>query len=404
MAAIQAIKKLTFTWDGLSKRGVKISGESQAINENLLKATLRRQGIHPLKVRQKRMASGGKAIKPIDIAYFARQLTTMLRSGVPLVQSLDLISSGHEKPKMQLLINHILADIEGGSTLSTALGRQPKHFDELFCSLVEAGEQSGALETMLEKIATYKEKTESLKAKVKKALFYPIAILVVATVITVIMLIYVIPEFKALFEGFGADLPAFTQMVIDLSEFLQESWWMVLFPMIGAGFAFNILKKRSKKFNRILDQLVLKLPIMGEIIDKSSIARFSRTLSTMFAAGVPLVEAMDSVAGSTGNILYREATLKMRDDASQGIQLNQAMQTTKIFPNMVVQMTKIGEESGNMEEMLNKVADYYEEQVDNLVDSLTSLMEPLIMAVLGVVIGGLVIAMYLPIFKMGSAI
>lgn len=394
----------TFIWEGKNKAGVKVRGEEQAVNANMLRATLRRRGIQPRVIKAKSKPLFGSSVLPADIAYFARQLTAMMRSGVPLVQSLELIGSGHEKAGMQNLIKTITQDIKGGADLGTALSNHPKHFDDLFVSLVKAGEHSGALEDMLEKIATYKEKTESMKAKVKKAMMYPIMVLIMAVVVSAIMLIFVIPQFKSIFEGFGADLPGFTLWVISLSEWLQASWWQPLLFFIVAGIAFKEAKKRSEKFNLLIDTAALKIPVMGVIIEKSAVARFSRTLSTMFAAGVPMVEAMDSVAGSTGNRLFQNATLQIKDDISKGVQLNTSMLTTQRFPSMVVQMTKIGEESGRLEEMLNKVADYFEEQVDDLVDTLSKQIEPMVMAVLGVIVGGLVIAMYLPIFKLGAVV
>jgi len=393
-----------FIWEGKNKAGVKVRGEEQAANANMLRATLRRRGINPKMIKAKRKPLMGASVGPADIAFFARQLTAMMRSGVPLTQSLELIGNGHEKAGMQDLIKRIRQDIESGSDLGTALSNHPKYFDDLFVSLVKAGEHSGSLEDMLEKIATYKEKSESMKAKVKKAMMYPLMVLIMAAVVSCIMLIWVIPQFKSIFENFGADLPAFTLWVIGLSEWLQASWWQPLLAIIVGGFAFRQAKLRSEKFNVFIDGLVLKIPVMGVIIEKSAIARFSRTLATMFAAGVPMVEAMDSVAGSTGNRLFANATLQIKEDISKGVQLNTSMLTTQRFPSMVVQMTKIGEESGRLEEMLNKVAEYFEEQVDDLVDTLSKQIEPLVMAVLGVIIGGLVIAMYLPIFKMGAVV
>lgn len=394
----------TFIWEGKNKAGVKIRGEEQAANSNMLRATLRRRGIQPKVIKTKRKPLMGASIGPADIAYFARQLTAMMRSGVPLMQSLELIGSGHEKAGMQTLIKKIREDIESGADLGTALSNHPKHFDDLFVSLVKAGEHSGSLEDMLEKIATYKEKTESMKSKVKKAMMYPLMVLVMAIVVSTIMLIWVIPQFKDLFSGFGADLPAFTLMVINMSEWLQASWWQPVLIVVGVGIAFTQAKQRSDKFRIFIDTIVLKIPVMGVIIEKSAVARFARTLSTMFSAGVPMVESMDSVAGSTGNLLFSQATMQIKDDISKGVQLNTAMLTTQRFPSMVVQMTKIGEESGRIEEMLNKVADYFEEQVDDLVDTLSKQIEPLVMAVLGVLVGGLVIAMYLPIFKLGAVV
>lgn len=398
---------ITFLWEGKDRKGSRVKGESQASSEILLKADLRRQGINPLKVKKKSQPLfGGKGPKIIskDIAIFARQLATMMTAGVPLVQAFEIIGRSHEKPLMQDLVLGIKADVEGGTNLADSLEKQPKYFDDLFVSLVGAGEQSGTLETLLDKIAIYKEKTEELKAKVKKALFYPAAVVVVAFIVSAILLIFVVPQFQDLFQGFGADLPVFTQMVINLSEVMQKYWWAVFGGIGLAIFGFINAKKRSPALRRGLDILSLKIPIVGNILEKSAIARFARTLSTMFAAGVPLVEAMDSVAGATGNALFYEATMKMKDDVSTGTQLQQSMKQTGVFPNMVVQMVAIGEESGSLDEMLGKVADFYEQEVDNLVDGLSSLLEPLIMAVLGVMVGGLVIAMYLPIFKLGAVV
>ena len=405
--ATASTQPITFLWEGMDRKGSKVKGESQAASEILLKADLRRQGINPTKVKKKPKAlfgGGGKKIVTKDIAVFARQLATMMAAGVPLVQSFEIIGRGHEKPAMQDLIMGIKSDVESGTSLAEALEKQPKYFDDLFCNLVAAGEQSGALEALLDKIATYKEKTEELKAKVKKALFYPIAVLVVAFIVVVILLIFVVPQFQSIFEGFGADLPAFTQMVVHMSEFVQEYWWAVFLAIGIAIFAFKYTKQTSPTFRRGLDIVSLKIPVIGGILEKSAVARFARTMSTMFAAGVPLVEAMESVAGATGNALYYEATMKMKDDVATGTQLQQSMKQTGIFPNMMVQMVSIGEESGSLDEMLAKVADFYEQEVDALVDGLSSLLEPLIMAILGVLVGGLVVAMYLPIFKMGSVV
>ncbi len=394
----------TFVWEGVNRNGVKIKGETQALNANWLRATLRRQGINPGRIVRKPRPLFKPAIKPADIAHFARQMTTMMRSGVPMVQSLQMVGGGGDNPAMYDLIKKLVEDIESGSSFGTALSRHPQHFDRLFVNLVKAGEQAGTLETMLDKVATYKEKTEALKSKIKKAVMYPVIVVVAAVVVSAIMLIWVIPQFKEVFSSFGADLPAFTLMVIELSEWLQAYWWIPLIAMVIGGYSFTTAKKRSVNFERFVDRVTLKIPIIGNIINLSSVARFCRTLATMFSAGVPLVEAMDSVAGSTGNALYYDATMRMKDDTAQGLQLNVAMQTTQIFPNMVVQMTRIGEESGRLEEMLSKAADYYEEQVDDLVDTLAKQIEPLIMAVLGVIVGGLVIAMYLPIFKLGAVV
>lgn len=394
----------TFIWEGKNKDGVKIRGEDRAANANMLKATLRRKGIKIRYIKTKRKSLSKQAIKPVDIAHFARQLTSMMRSGIPLIQSLDIISSGHENPSMQDLLNAIAKDIAEGSDLAGALANHPKYFDDLFVNLIGAGEQAGTLEDMLEKVATYKEKTENIKAKIKKAMMYPLAVIIAAVIVTSIMLIFVIPQFKDLFEGFGANLPAFTQMVVDMSEWLQAKWWIPLGITVALVYAYRQAKQRSEKFNHFVDRVILKLPVMGNIINKSAVARFSRTLATMSASGVPLIESLDSVAGATGNIVYKEATLNIKEDTSKGVQLHVAMQTTQTFPNMVVQMTKIGEESGRIEDMLNKVADYFEEQVDDLVDSLSQQIEPIIMGILGVLVGGLIVAMYLPIFKMGAAI
>jgi type IV pilus assembly protein PilC len=402
-----AIKQNVFTWEGTDRKGKKIKGESRASNPSMVKADLRRQGISPLKVRKKSQllsASKKKKILPKDIAVFTRQLATMMSAGVPLVQSFEIIGRGHENPSMQQLVLTIKNDVESGSTLASALAKHPLYFDELVCNLVAAGEHAGILDTLLDKIAVYKEKTEALKSKIKKALFYPAAVVVVAFVVTAILLIFVVPQFESLFKGFGADLPAFTRMVISLSEWMQAYWWAV-FAGVGAGiYGFGKAKKRSPKFAHALDRLVLKIPIIGEILTKAIIARYARTLSTMFSAGVPLVEAMESVAGAAGNAVYAEGIMRMRDNVATGQQLQLSMTQTGLFPNMVVQMVAIGEESGSLDTMLGKVADFFEQEVDDAVDGLSSLLEPLIMAVLGVLVGGLIVAMYLPIFKMGSAI
>jgi type IV pilus assembly protein PilC len=402
-----AIKPSIFTWEGTDRKGKKVKGETNAANPAMVKADLRRQGIRPLKVRKKSALFAGskkKKITPKDIAIFMRQLATMMSAGVPLVQSFEIIGRGHENPSMQELVLAIKADVESGSTLANALAKHPLYFDELVCNLVVAGEQAGILEGLLDKIATYKEKTEALKAKIKKALTYPTAVIVVAFIVTAILLMFVVPTFQDLFEGFGADLPAFTRMVINLSEWMQSNWWLLILVLGGSGYGFIQAKKRSPKFAHGLDRVMLKMPIIGEILKKAVIARYARTLSTMFAAGVPLVEAMESVAGAAGNAVYRDAILQMRDNVATGQQLQLSMQQTGLFPNMVVQMVAIGEESGSLDSMLAKVADFYEQEVDDAVDNLSSLLEPMIMAILGILVGGLVVAMYLPIFKMGSAI
>jgi len=373
----------------------------------IARAELRRQGVRVVKIRRKPKAlfpSGQKKITTRDIAIFSRQLATMLSSGVPLVQAFDIVGRGHENPSMQDLLLKIKTDIEGGVALAEALGRHPQYFDELFCNLVQAGEQAGVLETLLHKIAEYKEKTESIKGKIRKALTYPIAVIIVAVAVTAILLIFVVPQFEELFKGFGADLPAFTRMVVDLSRWVQDGWYLVLGGLMALVYVLVQLQRRSVGFNHMVDRLALRAPAIGTIVNKAAIARFARTLATMSAAGVPLVEALASVAGATGNVVYSTAVMHMRDDVSAGSQLQQSMRQTALFPNMVVQMVAIGEEAGSLDNMLAKIADFYEEEVDNAVDSLSSLIEPMIMAILGVVVGGLVIAMYLPIFKLGSVV
>lgn len=398
---------ILFVWDGLDRNGGRQRGELTARSEITARAELRRQGIKVSKIKKKPKPLLGvskKKITPKDIAIFSRQLATMLTAGVPLVQAFDIVGRGHENPSMQELILGVKADVEGGSPLAESLGKNPKYFDELFCNLVNAGEQAGVLETLLHKIAEYKEKTESLKSKIKKALAYPIAVLVIAFLVSAVLLIFVVPQFEELFKGFGADLPAFTKLVIEASKLLQAYWYIVLGIVVAVGYSFAYFKRTSPAFNRFLDRLVLHIPIIGVILNKAAIARFARTLSTMSAAGVPLVEALQSVAGAAGNDVYATAILRMRDDVSTGTQLQQSMRQVSLFPNMVIQMIAIGEESGSLDSMLSKVADFYEEEVDTAVDSLSSLIEPLIMAVLGIIVGGLVVAMYLPIFKLGAAV
>jgi type IV pilus assembly protein PilC len=400
-----ARKESSFQWQGIDRKGARVKGTDLAVDEQALRAELRRRGIVANKVAKEiqLFKTQGK-VSPEDIALFSRQLATMMAAGIPLVQSFGIVGNGHDKPAVQKLILDIKADVEGGSALYEALARHPLYFDDLYVNLVQAGEQAGALESLLDKIATYKEKTEALKKKVKKALFYPTAVMVVAIVVTIILLIFVIPQFEALFKGFGAELPAFTQMVIDLSRFLQDHGLMLGVGVFAAGYGFLYMKKRSKAMREGLDRLALRLPVLGPILEKAAVARFARTLSTMFAAGVPLVEALESVAGATGNIVYSNAVMKMREEVATGQRLQQAMQNTGIFPNMVIQMIAVGEESGALDEMSGKVATFFEADVDNAVDSMSSLLEPLIMAILGILVGGLVIAMYLPIFKMGSVV
>ncbi|MGB5625723.1 MAG: type II secretion system F family protein [Woeseiaceae bacterium] len=395
-----------FLWEGTDRNGKKVKGKSLADNEASVRADLRRQGVVPTRIRKQRksMFSGGGKIETADIAIFSRQLATMLSAGIPLVQAFEIVGNGHENAAMQKLILGIKADVEGGSALAEALAKQPLYFDDLFVNLVEAGEQAGALETLLDKIATYKEKTEAIKKKIKKALTYPAAVLVVALVVTTILLIFVIPSFEDLFQGFGADLPGFTRMVIDLSLFVRTKGIFILMILGAAVGAFLYFKKRSRPFRHFLDRMMLKMPIIGPILEKASIARYARTLSTMFAAGVPLVEALESVAGATGNIVYEVGVMEMRDEVATGQRLQQSMENTDLFPNMVIQMIAVGEESGSLDQMSAKVADFYEEDVDNAVDNLSSLLEPLIMSILGVLVGGLVVAMYLPIFKLGAVV
>jgi type IV pilus assembly protein PilC len=403
--ATAAATQTPFTWEGTDRTGKKVKGKVVSTSEAAVRTELRRQGVVPTRVRKQSMLfrKQGK-VTPADIAIFSRQLATMMTAGIPLVQSFDIVGAGHENPAMQKLILAIKADVEGGTALADALAKHPLHFDDLFVSLVAAGEQAGALETLLDKIATYKEKTEAIKKKIKKALFYPTAVVVVAIVVTGILMIYVIPEFESLFQGFGADLPAFTRFVIDISNFVQEKGWLLLVAAVGGIWGLLEAKKRNRGVQHFFDRAMLKLPIIGAILNKSAIARYARTLSTTFAAGVPLVEALGSVAGATGNIVYETAVNKMRDEVATGQRLQRAMENTDLFPNMVNQMIAVGEESGSLDAMSAKVADFYEEEVDNAVDSMSSLLEPLIMAILGVLVGGLVIAMYLPIFKMGAVV
>ncbi len=404
--AKKPVEKIEFLYEGTDRNGKKLKGDIFALNEALAKGELRKQGINPLRLRKKPkpLFGGTHKIQPADIAVFSRQMATMMSSGVPLVQSFEIIGHGHENQAMQKMIMDIKSNIEGGSSFANSLKKFPLYFDPLFINLVNAGEQSGALETMLDKLAIYKEKTEALKAKVKKAMTYPISVLVVAAVVTAILLIFVVPQFQTVFSSFGAELPAMTLFVIALSEFMQSYWWVFL-GMIGIAFwAYKQMHARSANFRKSVDKITLKAPILGQIVNKSAIARFARTLETMSAAGVPLVEAMDSVAGATGNIVYFEACLKIKDEISAGTQLQTSMKSSGLFPNMVIQMVSIGEEAGSLDNMLGKVAEFYEAEVDNLVDNLTSLMEPLIMSVLGILIGGLIIAMYLPIFQLGQVV
>jgi type IV pilus assembly protein PilC len=402
--AASASKQITYQWEGKDKKGKVIKGEMRAAGESFVNATLRRQGISVTKVKkQSAFASKGK-ITDKDITLFTRQLATMMKAGVPLLQAFDIVGKGHSNPAVAKLLGDIKADVETGSSLSTSFRKYPLYFDNLFCNLVGAGEQAGILDTLLDRLATYKEKIQAIKGKIKSALFYPISILVVAFVIVAIIMIFVIPAFKELFSSFGADLPGPTLVVMAISDFFV-TWWWAIFGSIGGGLWFFFYTwKRSEKMQSTMDRLMLKLPIIGEIIRKATIARFSRTLSTMFSAGVPLVEALDSVAGASGNRVYFDATKRIQSEISTGTSLTVAMQNANVFPNMVLQMTAIGEESGALDSMLSKVADFFEAEVDDAVDAMSSLMEPVIMVVLGTIIGGLVVAMYMPIFKMGSVV
>ncbi|MDB5983867.1 MAG: type secretion system protein [Pseudomonas sp.] len=404
--ATKAVKVSVYSWEGKDRKGAKIVGELTGHNQALVKAQLRKQGITPIKVRKKAVSifGEGKKIKPVDIAFFTRQMSTMMKAGVPLLQSFDIIGESADNPRMRTLVNDIKQEVAAGNSFAHSLKKKPEYFDDLYCNLVDAGEQAGALETLLDRVATYKEKTEQLKAKIKKAMTYPIAVVVVALIVSAILLVKVVPQFQSIFASFGAKLPAFTLMVIGLSEVLQEWWYIVLLGLIVFVLAFKRAYKTSQKFRDSLDRALLKVPIVGKLIYKSSIARYARTLSTTFAAGVPLVEALDSVAGATGNVVFKNAVYKIKQDVSTGMQLNFSMRSTGVFPTLAIQMTAIGEESGALDSMLDKVATFYEDEVDDMVDNMTALMEPFIMAVLGVVVGGLVIAMYLPIFQLGSAV
>jgi type IV pilus assembly protein PilC len=404
-SAVRSIKRdIAFNWEGKDKRGHRVKGKSLAPDEQALRAELRRQGVAPSRIRKQRQMRGGGRVNAGDIAIFSRQLATMIAAGIPLVQAFEIVGNGHEKPAMQKLILDIKADVEGGTSLHEALAKHPLHFDDLYVNLVEAGEHAGALESLLDKVATYKEKTEILRKKIKKALFYPAAVLAVAVIVTTVLLIFVIPQFESLYKGFGADLPAFTQAVINLSRYVQHDGIYIAIVAGAIAYSFFYFKKRSRKMREVLDRLSLKIPIIGPILNKAAIARYARTLSTMFAAGVPLVEALDSVAGATGNIVYENAVMRMRDEVSTGQRLQRAMESTGLFPNMVNQMIAVGEESGSLDEMSGKVATFYEAEVDNAVDAMSSLLEPLIMLILGVLVGSLVIAMYLPIFNLGKVV
>ena len=398
----------TFEWIGVSARGKRLEGEMSGASIALVKAQLRKQGITPSKVKRKAKPLFGIASKqkitPKDIALVTRQIATMLMAGVPLIQSIEMIGSGSSNKSVSKLMETIADEVKAGQPLSQALRRHPRYFDDLYCDLVASGEQSGALDKIFDRVAIYKEKSEALKSKIKKAMFYPIAVLVIALIVTSILLIFVVPQFQDIFAGFGAELPAFTLFVIGISEFMQEYWWMMLIVIVAFGWAFKEAHLKSLKLRDATDRAILKLPVIGMILNKAAVARYARTLSTTFAAGVPLVDALDSAAGASGNAVYRYAILDIKAEVSSGNQMNWAMRNSKIFPDMVIQMVAIGEESGSLDGMLGKVATIYEQEVDDAVDGLSSLLEPMIMAVLGVLVGGLIIAMYLPIFQLGSVI
>jgi type IV pilus assembly protein PilC len=395
-----------FTWEGTDKKGKKTQGITEAISLAYVNAQLRRQGINPTKVRKqtKSFFQSRKKITAKDISIFTRQFATMVEAGIPIVQGIEIVAKGHDNPSVQQLLITVKQDIESGTTLSTALGKHKLYFDALYCNLVQAGEQAGILDTILMKVATYKEKIEAIKGKIKSALFYPAAVLVVAFVVTAILLIFVIPQFESMFKGFGAELPAMTQFVVDLSKFMREWWWLIFGVVGGTVFFIGYTYKRSEKMQHMVDRLLLRAPVVGMIVKKATIARYARTLGTMFAAGVPLVESLDSVAGAAGNRVYYEGVIAIKNEVSTGTHLRVAMEHTGLFPNMVVQMVAIGEESGELDKMLGKVADFYEAEVDDAVESMSSLIEPMIMAFLGVIVGGMVVAMYLPIFKMAGAV
>lgn len=400
-------QQVPFVWEGTDKRGIKMKGEQIAKNANLLRAELRRQGITPSVVKPKPkplFGAAGSKISTKDIAFFSRQMATMMKSGVPIVGSLEIIASGHKNPRMKKMVDQIRTDIEGGSSLYEAISKHPVQFDELYRNLVKAGEGAGVLETVLETVATYKENIEALKGKIKKALFYPAMVMAVAMIVSSILLVWVVPQFEDVFKGFGAELPAFTQMIVAASRFMVAYWWLLLLGLIGTIGGFIFAYKRSPSMQHGMDRLILKVPIIGQIMHNSSVARFARTLAVTFRAGVPLVEALDIVAGATGNSVYEKSVLRMRDDVSVGYPVNMAMKQTNLFPHMVIQMTAIGEEAGALDAMLFKVAEYFEQEVNNAVDALSSLLEPLIMVFIGTIVGGMVIGMYLPIFKLASVV
>ena len=402
-AVSRGVKEFVFEWEGKDRNGKQVRGETRAAGENQVQASLRRQGVFPTKIKKRRMR-GGKSIKPKDIAIFTRQLATMMKAGVPLLQAFDIVGRGNANASVTKLLNDVRMDVETGSSLSAAFRKFPLHFDSLYCNLVEAGEAAGILEALLDRLATYMEKTEAIKSKIKSALMYPISVVVVAFIVVSVIMIFVIPAFKEVFSSFGADLPAPTLLVIAISEFFVSYWWLI-FGGIGGGLYFFMQAwKRNERVQQVMDRLLLKAPVFGVLIEKSCIARWTRTLATMFAAGVPLVEALDSVGGASGNSVYADATEKIQQEVSVGTSLTAAMTNAKVFPSMVLQMCAIGEESGSIDHMLGKAADFYEEEVDDMVAGLSSLMEPIIIVFLGGLIGGIVIAMYLPIFKLGQVV
>ncbi len=407
MATAQQVQPTVFLWQGRDKRGVKLKGQQIAVSPNLVRAELRRQGISPISVKKKAkplFGGAGSRISAKDVAVFSRQLATMLKSGVPLVTSFQIISGGLKNPRMRTVVDKIRAEVEGGGALHEALAQYPVQFDELYVNLVKAGESAGVLDTILDSIATHKERIESIKGKIKKALYYPAAVIAVAIIVSSILLIYVVPQFESIFVAFGADLPAFTKMVVNASRFMQSKGIYLLFGLVVVIVGLIMAKNRSKKFSRFIDRISLKIPIVGQILEQAAIARFCRTLAITFAAGVPLVDALQIVSGATGNAIYDEGAAQIRGDVAVGHQLQLAMQQTDLFPSMVIQMASIGEESGSLDEMLVKVAEAYEEEVNNAVDALSSLLEPAIIVFVGVVVGTMVIAMYLPIFKMAAVI
>lgn len=402
-AASKGIKEFLFEWEGKDRNGKIVRGETRAGGENQIQAMLRRQGVTPSKIK-KRRTRGGKKIKPKDIALFTRQLATMMKAGVPLLQSFDIVGRGNTNPNVTKLLNDIRLDVETGTSLSTAFRKFPLYFDSLYCNLVEAGEAAGILEALLDRLATYMEKTEAIKSKIKSALMYPISVVIVAFVVVAVIMIFVIPAFKEVFTSFGADLPAPTLIVMGISEYFVQYWWLIFGVIGGGGYFFMQAWQRNERVQQFMDRAMLKMPIFGVLIEKSCVARWTRTLSTMFAAGVPLVEALDSVGGASGNYLYQQATDKIQQEVSTGTSLTSAMANANIFPSMVIQMCAIGEESGSIDHMLGKAADFYESEVDEMVAGLSSLMEPIIIVFLGTLIGGIVVSMYLPIFKLGQVV